>query len=81
MINVWESLDSAHEARTFCDIHGITTPVLIDESGQLIEQMQVRGVPFNLVVDESGTVVGAGLTHPDELVELLESTGMLSLGP
>jgi hypothetical protein len=77
MINVWESLDAAAEAGRFCDIYELKSPVLLDERSELIERVMVRGVPFNLVIDETGMVLGAGLTHPEELVAFLEATGML----
>lgn len=78
MVNVWESVDADVEASRFCRIHGLEGPVLLDESGQFIARAQVRGVPFNLVVDRDGTVLGAGLTHPDELVRFLESRGLIT---
>lgn len=78
MVNVWESVDAAHEARQFCDIYGLESTVLLDESGEFIGRTEVRGVPFNLVVGEDGVVLGAGLTHPEELTEFLESRGLIA---
>lgn len=77
MVNVWESVDAAAEARRFCRIYDLSSPVLLDESSAFIERAGIRGVPFNLVVDSDGTVIGAGLTHPEELVHFLESRGLM----
>ncbi len=64
MVNVWEHFDAAAEARQFADIYGVEGTVLLDEEGALLRAAGVRGVPFNLLVDEAGVVRAAGFTDP-----------------
>jgi hypothetical protein len=64
MVNVWEHLDAAAEARQFADIYGVEGSILLDEAGALVQAVGVRGVPFNLLVDEGGVVRAAGFTDP-----------------
>lgn len=77
MINVWEHHDAAGEARQFCQVHGVEGTVLLDETAEYLGRLGVRGVPFNLVVDESGIVRAAGVTHPGELEAAVASIGAL----
>lgn len=67
MINVWEHGDARREALHFCEIHGITGPVLLDATGEYIDRLGLRGVPNNLVVNKKGIVVAVGATTPDEI--------------
>ncbi|HET7407768.1 MAG TPA: thioredoxin fold domain-containing protein [Mycobacteriales bacterium] len=67
MVNVWESVDPAGEARHFCDIYGVEGTVLIDETGDYAAALGIRGVPMNVFVDTDGTAVEVGATTPDEL--------------
>jgi hypothetical protein len=67
MVNVWEHFDAAEEARNFCDIYEVEGTVLLDEQGSLISAAGVRGVPYNLLVDEEGIVQAAGFTDPASL--------------
>lgn len=71
MVNVWEHLDARAEALHFCRIHNIDGPVLLDETGAYIEQLGIRGVPMNVVVDEHGEVRAVGATTPEELQAVL----------
>lgn len=73
MVNVWEHLNFREEAASFCRTHNIAdgAAVLIDETSAYAEKVGLRGVPFNLMVDEAGIVVAAGATTPAEVMETL----------
>lgn len=66
-MDVWEGTGAFTEARTFCKLWGIEGTVLVDEAGQLVEQLGIRGVPTNILVDEDGTVTAVGASTPREL--------------
>lgn len=67
MINVWEHHEAATEARQFCQVHGLSGTVLLDETAEYLGRLKVRGVPFNFLIDESGVVRAAGITHPSDI--------------
>jgi hypothetical protein len=67
MVNIWESVGAAAEARQFAAVWGLEGTILLDEPGQYAAQLGIRGVPFNLAVDSAGLVRAAGLTTPREL--------------
>lgn len=73
MVNVWESIGAAAEARQFADVWGLQGTILLDEPGQYAAQLGVRGVPFNLIVDSTGMVRAAGLATPHELEQAVRS--------
>lgn len=66
-MNVWEGVGAFKEARDFCELWGVEGPVLVDEDGSFAQQLGVRGVPTNILVDEDGTVTCVGATTPPEL--------------
>ena len=66
-MNVWEGVDPFKEARQFCELWGVEGPVLVDEKGEFVRQLGIRGVPTNVLVDEDGTVTCVGATTPPEL--------------
>jgi hypothetical protein len=66
-VDVWEGTGAYKEARTFCELWGIKGTVLVDEAGQLVEQLGIRGVPTNILVDADGTVKVVGASTPREL--------------
>lgn len=66
-MDVWEGTGAYTEARTFCQLWGIEGTVLVDEAGALVEQLGVRGVPTNILVDADGTITAVGATTPREL--------------
>jgi hypothetical protein len=76
MINVWEHLNPAAEARHFCEVHGIEGTVLLDKTGEYIDRLGIRGVPTNVLVDEHGTVRAVGVTTPEEITT--ELTALLT---
>ena len=71
MVNVWESVEPATEARNFCNIYGVDGTVLVDETGEYAAALGIRGVPMNVFVDSDGTVCEVGATTPDELREAI----------
>jgi hypothetical protein len=66
-VDVWEGTGAFTEARTFCKLWGIEGTVLVDEAGELVEQLGIRGVPTNILVDADGTVTAVGASTPREL--------------
>ncbi|PZG96282.1 hypothetical protein C1I97_26335 [Streptomyces sp. NTH33] len=67
MINVWESVDAAKEARDFCRVWGIEGTVLLDETGEYAARLGITGVPTNVLVGVDGAVRRVGATTPAEL--------------
>jgi hypothetical protein len=66
MINIWEGVNAAAEARHFADVWGLEGTILLDETGQYAGRLGVRGVPCNVAVDSAGRVRAMGAT-PAEL--------------
>ena len=66
-MDVWEGTGAYAEARTFCELWGVEGTVLVDERGELVERLGIRGVPTNVLVDEDGTVTAVGASTPQEL--------------
>ena len=66
-MDVWEGTGAFAEARTFCKLWGVEGTVLVDEAGELVEQLGIRGVPTNVLVDAGGTVTAVGASTPREL--------------
>ena len=66
-MNVWEGVDPFTEARQFCELWGVDGPVLVDVHGTFTEQLDIRGVPTNIVVDGDGTVTCVGASTPQAL--------------
>ncbi len=67
MVDVWEGKGAFREARTFCELWGVQGTVLVDEAGDLVEQLGIRGVPTNVLVDVDGTVAAVGASTPRDL--------------
>ncbi len=66
-MDVWEGTGAFAEARTFCELWGVGGTVLVDEAGELVERLGIRGVPTNILVDADGTVTAVGASTPREL--------------
>jgi hypothetical protein len=77
LVDVWEGVGAYTEARTFCKLWGIEGTVLVDEAGELVERLGIRGVPTNILVDSDGTITAVGASTPREL----ESAVRELLGP
>lgn len=67
MVNVWEHVNARDEALHFCKVHKIEGPVLLDAKGEYVDQLGIRGVPYNIIVNKKGIVQAAGVTTPDEV--------------
>jgi hypothetical protein len=67
MVNVWEHVNARDEALSFCKVHNIQGPVLLDATGEYISKLGLRGVPVNIVVNKKGIVQAVGVTTPDEV--------------
>jgi len=63
--------EKKEKVRRFQQKHGITWPVLLDEKAFCPPLYRLRGFPFNVVVDTSGTIVYAGSTIPPDPDALL----------
>jgi hypothetical protein len=77
LVNVWEGVEPAREAKSFCAIWGIPEhKVLVDERGEYARALQIPGVPTNVLVDGEGIVRAVGVSRRRELYravdELLE---------
>jgi predicted DsbA family dithiol-disulfide isomerase len=55
------------EAKNFAELWSVDGPVLIDEHGQMVQELSVRGVPTNIFVGADGIVREVGAVTPDEL--------------
>lgn len=66
-MDVWEGNGAFTEARTFCELWGVKGTVLVDEAGELVSELGIRGVPTNILVDADGTVTAVGASTPREL--------------
>ncbi len=77
LLNVWEGVDPFTEARQFCELWGVDGPVLVDVHGAFTDQLGIRGVPTNILVDEDGTVTCVGASTP----QALEAAVRRLLGP
>jgi hypothetical protein len=73
MINIWESVDAAAEARGFAAVWGLEGTILLDETGEYAARLGIRGVPSNVVVDSAGLVRAVGVTTPGELHDAVNS--------
>lgn len=67
LIDVWEGGNAPQRAKAYCELWGIEGTVLLDQSGAYADLLGVRGVPTNVLVDETGTVRALGAGNPDEL--------------
>jgi hypothetical protein len=76
-VDVWEGTGAYTEARTFCELWGVEGTVLVDQAGELVDQLGIRGVPTNILVDADGTVTTVGASTPAEL----EAAVRTLLGP
>jgi hypothetical protein len=73
MINIWESVNAAAEARDFAAVWGLEGTILLDETGEYAARLGIRGVPANVIVDSRGMVRAVGVTTPGELRDAIDS--------
>ena len=67
LIDIWEGSEPKPEVDRFCEMWGVDGTILLDESAEYAQQLGIRGVPTNVLVDADGTVVGVGLVRLEEL--------------
>jgi protein-disulfide isomerase len=67
LVNVFESAAIQEEVGRFCELWGLEGTVLVDDTAEYARELGVRGVPTNVLVDETGTVRAVGLVEPGEL--------------
>lgn len=75
MVNVWEHVGAAEEAVRFSEIYGLTGPLAVDDR-RYMKSIGVSGVPYNVLVDESGIIRGVGFTSPEEIEDALPLLGL-----
>lgn len=67
LVDVWEGGDARRRVQDYCELWGIESTVLLDETGEYAKSLGIRGVPTNVLVDSAGTVRALGAGNPDEL--------------
>ena len=67
LIDVWEGGDARMRVQDYCELWGVGSTVLLDETGEYAKLLGVRGVPTNVLVDSTGIVRAFGAGNPDDL--------------
>ena len=67
LIDIWEGTDPKPDVDRFCEMWGIDSTILLDETAEYAAALGIRGVPTNVLVDADGTIVDIGLVRLDEL--------------
>jgi len=67
LIDIWEGTDPKPDVDRFCEMWGINSTILLDETAEYAAALGIRGVPTNVLVDADGTIVDVGLVRLDEL--------------
>jgi len=67
LIDIWEGSDPRPEVERFCELWGVESTILMDETAEYARSLGVRGVPTNILVDERGIVRAVGLVRLDDL--------------
>jgi peroxiredoxin len=73
LVDIWEGTEPRPEVERFCEMWGIKGPLLLDPDETLARELDVRGVPTNVVVDSDGIVREFGAARLDELERAIES--------
>ena len=70
-----DTQDHPEAAAAFLSDFGISYPHAVDEDGELLQQLGVRGLPVTVAVDEEGRIVErrVGQLTPEELQELIDA--------
>jgi hypothetical protein len=69
LVNVWEGGVADQELPAYCERWGIEGTVLVDENAVYARALGVRGVPTNVLVDDTGTVRDVGSSCSRELLD------------
>jgi len=67
LIDIWEGTDPRPDVDRFCEMWGVDSTILLDETAEYAAALGIRGVPTNVLVDADGTIVDIGLVRLDEL--------------
>jgi hypothetical protein len=67
LIDIWEGTEPKPDVDRFCEMWGIDSTILLDETAEYAAALGIRGVPTNVLVDADGTIVDVGLVRLDEL--------------
>ena len=67
LIDIWEGTDPKPDVDRFCEMWGVDSTILLDETAEYAAALGIRGVPTNVLVDADGTIVDVGLVRLDEL--------------
>lgn len=67
LVDIWEGTDPRPEVERFCELWGLEATILIDDTGAFAEQLDIRGVPTNVLVDADGTIAEIGASELDAL--------------
>ena len=67
LIDIWEGTDPKPDVDRFCEMWGIDSTILLDDTAEYAAALGIRGVPTNVLVDADGTIVDIGLVRLDEL--------------
>jgi hypothetical protein len=67
LIDIWEGTDPKPDVDRFCEMWGVDSTILLDETAEYAAALGIRGVPTNVLVDSDGTIVDIGLVRLDEL--------------
>lgn len=59
--------------RPFIDNNNLTFPILMDPSGQIVNQYQIRSFPTSIIIDRSGVVrhIQVGIITPAQLEHIV----------
>jgi hypothetical protein len=67
LVDIWEGTDPKPDVDRFCEMWGIDSTILLDETAEYAAALGIRGVPTNVLVDADGTIADIGLVRLDEL--------------
>jgi len=67
LIDIWEGTDPKPDVDRFCEMWGVDSTILLDDTAEYAAALGIRGVPTNVLVDADGTIVDVGLVRLDEL--------------
>jgi hypothetical protein len=67
LVDIWEGTDPKPDVDRFCEMWGVDSTILLDETAEYAAALGIRGVPTNVLVDADGTIVDVGLVRLDEL--------------
>jgi len=67
LVDIWEGTEPRPEVERFCEMWGVGSTILLDDTAEYAAALGIRGVPTNVLVDADGTIVDVGLVRLDEL--------------